>query len=318
MEKYLVTGFSGFVAKHFLDFLDEQNVAAHVLGVDMNQPEFNIQKHQHVRCSFEQTNLLNKDQVDNIIYQFQPDYILHLASFSSVAFSWKNPVASFSNNTNIFLNLLEQVRGLNLDCRILSIGSSEEYGNVKEADMPLHEDHTLNPISPYAVARVSQEMLSKIYVEGYRMDIVMTRSFNHIGPGQKDLFVISSFAKQLVDLSRRGADKELITGDTSIIRDFVDVRDVVRAYCLLFKKGKKGEVYNICSGKGTSLKELIEKMAAILNIEITPRVNESLIRPNDNRIIIGSNEKIKKDTGWHTEISLEKSLKDIISYWQGA
>ena len=318
MEKYLVTGFSGFVAKHFLDFLDEQKGTTYVLGVDIHPPEFNIHEFKDVRCSFEQTDLLNKDQVDNIIYQFQPDYILHLASFSSVAFSWKNPVASFANNTNIFLNLLEQVRRMNLDCRILSIGSSEEYGNVNEADIPLHEDHLLNPISPYAVARVSQEMLSKIYVDGYGMDIVMTRSFNHIGPGQKDLFVISSFAKQLVDLSKQEGDKELITGDTSIIRDFVDVRDVVRAYYLLFKKGKKGEVYNICSGDGTTLKELIDKMADILNVNITTKVNENLIRPNDNRIIIGSNKKIKQDTGWQKEITLENSLEDIILYWQGA
>jgi GDP-4-dehydro-6-deoxy-D-mannose reductase len=318
VEKYLVTGFSGFVAKHFLNFLDEQEIPAYVLGVDIHHPEFKIYEFKHVRCSFEQTDLLNRDQVDNIIYQFQPYYILHLASFSSVAFSWKNPVASFANNTTIFLNLLEKVRGMNLDCRILSIGSSEEYGNVKDADIPLHEDHTLNPVSPYAVARVSQEMLSKIYVDGYGMDIVMTRSFNHIGPGQKDLFVISSFAKQLVALSSHGDTKELITGDTSIVRDFVDVRDVVRAYYLLFKKGKKGEVYNICSGEGTTLKELIDKMAAILNINITVRQNENLIRPNDNRIIIGSNEKIKQDTGWQKKISLEKSLEDIISYWQGA
>ena len=113
-------------------------------------------------------------------------------------------------------------------------------------------------------------------------------------------------------------DKELTAGDTSIIRDFVDVRDVVRAYYMLFKKGKKGEVYNICSGKGTSLKELIDKMAAILNINIAVRQNENLMRPNDNRIIIGSNEKIKRDMGWQKEISLEKSLEDIISYWQSA
>lgn len=318
MEKYLITGFSGFVAKHFLDFLDEQEVPAYVLGVDIHKPEFNIYGFTHVRCSFELTDLLNKNEVDNIIYQFQPAYILHLASFSSVAFSWKNPVASFANNTNIFLNLLEKVRGMNLDCRILSIGSSEEYGNVQDADIPLREEHLLNPISPYAVARVSQEMLSKIYVDGYGMDIVMTRSFNHIGPGQRDLFVISSFAKQLVALSATEGIKELVTGDTSVIRDFVDVRDVVHAYFLLFKKGRKGEVYNICSGNGTTLLELIDKMAGILNLTISTRINPNLIRPNDNRVIIGSNEKIVKDTGWEIKKTLEESLRDIIRYWQGA
>jgi GDP-4-dehydro-6-deoxy-D-mannose reductase len=318
MEKYLITGFSGFVAKHFLDFLDEREVPAYVLGVDMHRPEFNIYGFKYIRCSFEQTDLLNKDEVDNLIYQFQPVYILHLASFSSVAFSWKNPVASFANNTNIFLNLLEKVRNLNLQCRVLSIGSSEEYGNVNETDLPLKEEHSLNPISPYAVARVSQEMLSKIYVDGYGMDIIMTRSFNHIGPGQKDFFVVSSFAKQLVALAKEGDRPELVTGDTSIVRDFVDVRDVVEAYYLLFKRGRKGEIYNVCSGTGFSLDEVIKKMGAILNVNVTTTVDENLIRPNDNRIIIGSNEKIKRDTNWNPSICIERSLGDIISYWQHA
>jgi GDP-4-dehydro-6-deoxy-D-mannose reductase len=316
MEKYLITGFSGFVAKHFLDFLDEQEVPAYVLGVDIHRPEFNIYGFKNVRCSFEQTDLLNKDQVDNIIYQFQPSYILHLASFSSVAFSWKNPVASFANNTNIFLNLLEKVRILNLDCRILSVGSSEEYGNVKAEDVPLNEDHPLVPISPYAVARVSQEMLSKIYVDGFGMDIIMTRSFNHIGPGQKDLFVVSSFAKQLVSLDRTIGNAKLVTGDTSIIRDFVDVRDVVKAYYLLLKKGIKGEVYNICSSNGISLTDVINKLGLILGLKIEQQTDDKLIRPNDNKIIVGSNSKIMADVGWTPCISLSESLKDIIEYWE--
>ncbi len=316
MEKYLITGFSGFVSEHFLNYLNNQEVAVVVLGIDINHHEFDIHSFEYIRCSFEQADLLNKDVLDNIIFQFQPNYIMHLASYSSVAFSWKKPVVSFSNNTNIFLNLLEKVREMNLDCRILSIGSSEEYGNVQEAEMPLREEHSLNPISPYAVARVSQELLSKVYAHGFGMDIIMTRSFNHIGPGQHDLFVISSFAKQLVEASQKQNKGELVTGDTSVIRDFVDVRDVVRAYHSLLKNGKKGEVYNICGGVGTSLKEVICKMADILNIEITTRVDPKLIRPNDNRIIIGSSEKIYQDVGWQKRIPLEQSLKDIINYWE--
>ncbi len=316
MDKYLITGFSGFVAKHFLDFLDQQQIPAYVLGVDIHKPEFNIYGFQHVRCSFEKTDLLNKDEVDNIIYQFQPTYILHLASFSSVAFSWKNPVASFANNTNIFLNLLEKVRNMNLNCRILSIGSSEEYGNVESDKLPLTEKHDLNPISPYAVARVSQEMLSRIYVDGYGMDIIMTRSFNHIGPGQRDLFVISSFAKQLVEIKRAGNEGKLVTGDTSIIRDFVDVRDVVKAYYLLFKKGRKGEIYNVCSGNGTSLNEIIDTMAKELSITLYKEINPSLIRPNDNKKIIGSNNKIVAETDWELSYMLKNSLTDILEYWK--
>ncbi|RZK11391.1 MAG: NAD-dependent epimerase/dehydratase family protein [Flavobacterium sp.] len=315
MDKYLITGFSGFVAKHFLDFLDSQGIPAYVLGVDIQKPEFNIYGFKHVKCSFEKTDLLNKDEVDNIIYQFQPAYILHLASFSSVAFSWKNPVASFANNTNIFLNLLEKVRHMNLDCRILSIGSSEEYGNIEEEQMPLSEEAQLNPVSPYAVARVSQEMLSRIYVDGYGMDIIMTRSFNHIGPGQKDLFVVSSFAKQLVDIKRSGGKGKIVTGDTTIVRDFVDVRDVVHAYYLLFKKGKRGEIYNVCSGSGTELCQVLDKMAELLKIDVEKTINPNLIRPNDNRIIVGSNRKLHDHTGWRQTISLKESLNDIIQFW---
>ena len=315
MDKYLITGFSGFVAKHFLDFLEKQKTPAFVLGIDIHSPEFNLHEFYYLQCSFEQTDLLSKDQVDNIIYQFQPNYILHLASYSSVAFSWKDPVASFANNTNIFLNLLEKVRVMNLNCRILSIGSSEEYGNVKKEDIPLDEEQVVNPISPYAVARVSQEMLSKVYVDGYGMDIIMTRSFNHIGPGQKDIFVISSFAKQLLEIKKYGKAPEITTGDLSIIRDFLDVRDVVKAYYSLFRKGRKGEIYNVCSGIGSTIEQVIWKLLQILDIDVTTKVNSSLIRPNDNSIIIGNNKKIKVEIGWEPTYSLDQSLKDILQHW---
>jgi GDP-4-dehydro-6-deoxy-D-mannose reductase len=148
------------------------------------------------------------------------------------------------------------------------------------------------------------------------MYIVMTRSFNHIGPGQRDLFVISSFAKQLVEIKKGADEGELSTGDTSIIRDFVDVRDVVHAYYLLFKKGKRGEVYNICSGEGISLKEVITQMADILALRVNTTTNANLIRPNDNKVIIGSSTKLQNDTGWQKTIALNNSLKDIIAYWQ--
>jgi GDP-4-dehydro-6-deoxy-D-mannose reductase len=314
-DRFLITGFSGFVSRHFLDYLERNAIDAEVLGVDMNDAGFSLSGYKHVQCSFRRADLLNRAEVEKLIADFRPDYVLHLASFSSVAMSWKKPVESFANNTNIFLNLIETIRLAEIRCRILSIGSSEEYGNMADADA-LSEEHPLHPISPYAVARVSQEMLSKVYTDSYGMDIIMTRSFNHIGTHQKDIFVIPSFAKQLIAMKNNpSAATELVTGDTSIIRDFVDVRAVVEAYYLLFKKGKKGQIYNICSGKGTSLDEVIRMMSAILNMEVKHRIDPALVRPNDNSIIIGSNEKIRKDTGWENRYTLEQSLADIISYY---
>jgi GDP-4-dehydro-6-deoxy-D-mannose reductase len=160
-------------------------------------------------------------------------------------------------------------------------------------------------------------MLSKIYADGFSLDIVMTRSFNHIGPGQKNVFVISSFAKQLVQLSKdTSANKTITTGNLSVIRDFVDVRDVVRAYYLLLIKGRRGEVYNICSGEGIVLKDIISTMSELLGMHVETVVNPQLIRPNENKKVIGSYQKIKDELGWQPEIPIEKSLSDIINYWQ--
>lgn len=315
-EKYLITGFSGFVSRHFLEYLEKNRIRANVKGLDIIDPDFRRENFRSVKFEFEKIDLLDKEKIENVLSEFQPDYILHLASYSSVAFSWQYPVISFQNNTNIYLNLLEAVRKLNLTTRILSIGSSEAYGDVDKKDLPLAEEHSLKPISPYAVARVSQELLSQIYTRGFGLDIVMTRSFNHIGPFQKDIFVIASFVKQLVKIKSDGGGGELITGNTEIVRDFTDVRDVVSAYYLLLTQGETGSIYNVCSGVGFSLRQIIDTICKILDIDINIKVDPKLIRPSDNKVIIGSNEKIKKNHGWEPKYSLEESFKDMINYWQ--
>jgi len=317
MKKILITGFSGFVSKHFLNLLESSGENASILGIDLHEPTFSGSGFRHVSCEFEKLDLLDKDAVQNVIYQFQPNYIIHLASYSSVSFSWKNPILSFQNNTNIFLNILEAIRLHNIQVRVLSVGSSEEYGNVIKEDCPLREEHSLKPLSPYAVARVSQEMLSRVYVDGYGFDIVITRSFNHIGPSQNDIFVIPSFAKQLVEgWQNKQKNIKLTTGNLSIIRDFLDVRDVVRAYNMLLKKGRSGEVYNVCSGRGISLSEILKMMAARLEVECKPMTDPRLVRPKENMVITGSNQKIIKETGWVPEIKLETAIEDILSDWK--
>ncbi|MBP6431254.1 MAG: GDP-mannose 4,6-dehydratase [Ferruginibacter sp.] len=316
MKKYLITGASGFVAQHFLNLLEVKQKDVIVLGVDVNKPEVLV-TYKFVNYQFKQLNLLDKDAVHDLLLNFEPNYILHLASYSSVAYSWKNPVEAFANNSTIFLNLVDEVRILNLKSRILSVGSSEEYGNITKEDLPVTELVEPKPNSPYAVARLSQEMMSKIYTNYYNVDIVMTRSFNHIGPGQKDIFVISSFAKKLTDIKKQvvKADK-IVVGNIALVRDFVDVRDVVKAYLLLFEKGVKGQVYNICSGIGNSLESILTKMIKSLNLSIEIEIDNDLIRPNDIQKMIGSNNKLANETGWSVEYDLDRSIKDVIEYWQ--
>jgi len=317
MEKYLITGFSGFVCRHLLDLIEKEGEKSSVTGIDLSPPDFDITSYSNIKINFIELNLMNSGKLESIISECNPDYIIHLAAFSSVGRSWKEPQLSFTNNTGIFLNIIDAVRKLGIKCRILSVGSSEVYGNYTPEEMPLKENYCVRPVSPYAVARVSQEQLSSVYTQSFGLDIVMTRSFNHIGPWQKDIFVIPSFVKKILEIKNiSGSNREMFTGDISIIRDFLDVRDVVKAYFFLLKKGQTGSIYNISSGEGHSLRQIIDLITEITSTEIDLKLDQKLIRPGDNRVIIGSNLKLVRETGWKQTFSLKQTIKDIIGYWE--
>jgi GDP-4-dehydro-6-deoxy-D-mannose reductase len=315
MEKLLITGVSGFVARHFLEYLSERKIPLSVLGLSTSVPQYDYsQYYEGMTVKFAKLDLLNMDALRYVLADFVPDYILHLASFSSVAYSWQHPVESFANNTNVFLNIATVVKEINPNCRILSVGSSEEYGNVTRQDIPLKERQPVRPLSPYAVARVSQELLSKVYVDSFEMNIIMTRSFNHIGPRQDERFVVPSLIKRILEIRDLKQPTGVIeTGNLEIVRDFTDVRDVVHAYYLLLMKGRSGEVYNVCSGRGILLRDIVALIAKELDITIETKVNPELVRPSDNMIMIGENFKIKDELGWKPEIPLEISIRDMVS-----
>lgn len=315
-KKILITGFSGFVARHFVDYLNTLEINVEIYGIDIREPEYDLEKYlPRIKICFSILDMTDIEQLAELFCKFMPDYILHLAAYSSVAYSWKNPTESFMNNSNIFLNLIQTVQRYNPECRILSVGSSEEYGNVERDNLPIRENQQLQPVSPYAVARVSQEMLSRIFSDAFHLKIVLTRSFNHIGPRQDCRFAVPGFINRILDIKRKGLRRgEIETGDITIVRDFVDVRDVVRAYYLLLLEGKAGEVYNICSGKGISLEDIIAIIARQVGIEVTTKINLEFIRPRDNQIIVGSPFKIESEMGWHPEISIQETIHDMIQY----
>ena len=324
-KRFLITGCSGFVGRHFLNCLYEKKQQMDILGIDMKAPTFDLDRYaDRLHFSFCEVNLLDRDRLYQVLAEFEPQYILHLASFSSVAYSWQHPEDSFVNNTNIFLNLTSVLKELQLPCRILSVGSSEEYGNVSDADLPLREDMYLKPVSPYAVARVSQEMLARVFVDNYGLDIILTRSFNHIGPWQDERFVVPSFIRRILNILDEASNSgsgvsdtdpvkgEIETGDVSIVRDFVDVRDVVEAYYLLLMRGTAGEIYNICSGHGLTLSDIVSQIGELCGVQVHTKVNPEFVRPNDNRVVIGSYDKIGTELGWKPVIPWEKTLSDMI------
>lgn len=310
MSRYLVTGIGGFVGRYFWELLRRKENDLHVMGIDRAESI----PWQDDSFEYRAMDLLNdQESILETVAYFQPDYILHLAAVSSVSQSWKNPAACMAGNTGIYANLLEAVRKVCPAVRILSVGSSEVYGNQPKEAMPLKETVLLKPNSPYGVSRVAQENLSRLYRESYDLQIMMTRSFNHIGPGQKEQFAIPSFVLQLVRIARSGKSGTITTGNVELVRDFSDVRDIVDAYWRILKYGSIGSVYNVCSGTGVRLKDIIEKIAEILNITVVTETDTARIRPQDSQYIIGDNSLIRKSLGWKPEFTLTQTLGDIVS-----
>jgi|WetSurMetagenome_2_1015567.scaffolds.fasta_scaffold08797_6 GDP-4-dehydro-6-deoxy-D-mannose reductase len=318
MKKILITGISGFVGGHFVQYLNTHHNNLEIHGISRSKPAWdfvNIPRELLNSHFFHQADLNDIQKIKSLIEEIQPDYILHLAAQSSVAESWKTPVLSFMNNTNIFLNIIDTVRLNDNAARVLSIGSSEQYGIVSENDLPISEDRPQCPENPYAVARVAQEYLARIYAKGYNLDICCTRSFNHCGPGQTDRFVVSAIVKQFVNVAH-GIQKPVISiGNGAIVRDFIDVHDVIEAYNLLLTKGKRGEVYNVCSGRGRAIQDIVKMMSEMFCIRVDVHQEQSHFRPIDNPRIIGSYEKIQHELGWKPTIPFDRSLQTIYDYW---
>jgi len=301
----IVTGANGFVGYNLIPKLKARFEGFNIIALHRSSLINEVDG-----VIFKQVDLNIIESIIEIINDFSPKYIIHLAAESSVAISWDQPVRSFNNNINIYLNLIDAVRQSNFNPLILSIGSSEIYGKVLRLNVPLNEKSIINPISPYAVARASQEAISKVYVEGFGLKIIMTRSFNHLGIGQDLRFFIPSVIKQIFDSNL----SSLNLGNLDIVRDYIDIDDVTNAYIELLTKGKSGQVYNVCNGNGHTLKQIVLKAMETANIFKPIRSNNSLLRPNDNPIIIGDNSKLKNLTDWEPEFSLEISLKKIIEH----
>jgi GDP-4-dehydro-6-deoxy-D-mannose reductase len=318
MKKILITGISGFVGGHFVHYLTSKDNKLEIHGISRTKPAWdfvNIPAELLDGHYFHQADLNDIPKIKSLIEEIQPEYILHLAAQSSVAESWKTPVFSFMNNTNIFLNIIDTVRLNDNAARVLSIGSSEQYGIVSEKDLPITEERAQCPENPYAVARVAQEHLARIYAKGFDLDISCTRSFNHCGPGQTDRFVVSAIVKQFVMVAQGRKKPVIQIGNGLIVRDFVDVHDVVEAYYQLLTRGIKGEVYNICSGKGYAIQDIVTLLSEMLNIRVETIQDKSQIRPIDNPRIVGSYQKIQRDIGWKPTISFEQSLLSMYQYW---
>jgi GDP-4-dehydro-6-deoxy-D-mannose reductase len=305
----LVTGAAGFVGGHLRAFLAREHPEVEVAGV--------------VRPGGRplpgaltlEADLEDPAATDALFDRVRPDRIVHLAGQSSVHRSWEDPAATLRANVQGLLNVIEAVRRRGLMPRILVVGSAEEYGQADPRHLPLKEDAPLLPLSPYAVSKVAQGFLALQWFLSHGLPIVRTRTFQHTGPGRGESFAESSFARQIAEIEA-GAPPVLSVGNLDSVRDYSDVRDVVRAYWALLERGRPGEVYNVCSGRGVGMREVLDALLAAAGMRVEVRVDTTRLRPTDVPALVGDPSRLIADTGWRPLIPLERSLGDLLDEWR--
>lgn len=308
--KALIIGGGGFVGPYLAKHLS--NDLGYTVTVTKTEKEtLNLKEAEIVNL-----DILNKEQIKEQLTEEQPDYVFHLAAQSSVAYSWKNPTLTIDVNVKGCANLLDVLKDLEKKPRVLLIGSGEEYGHIKENECPIIEDNQVRPGNIYAATKVCQNMLGKIYADAYGLDIMMVRAFNHIGPNQIPVFVVADFCKQVADIEKGNQDPIIKVGNLTAKRDFTDVRDVVRAYAMIAKNGKRGETYNVGTGKAISIEKILNHIVSLSECNIKVEVDPMKLRPIDVPIIEPDITKIVDQIGWHPEISLDKTLKETLAYWR--
>jgi len=245
-----------------------------------------------------------------------PDAIFHLAAQSFVPSSWVSPLQTLTDNIAGQTNIFEAVRSLGLDPAIQIACSSEEYGLVLPHEVPIRETNPLRPLSPYAVSKVTQDFLAYQYFMSYGIRAVRTRGFNHTGPRRGEVFVTSNFAKQVAAIEAGKASPVIKVGNLEAVRDFTDVRDMVRGYVLAAEKGRPGEVYNLASGRAISIRAMLDKLIAMAKVEVKVETDPERLRPSDVEVLIGDASKFHADTGWEAKIPFDQTLEDLLNYWR--
>lgn len=292
----IVTGSKGFVGTHLTKYLLEQGWQVH---------GFNLRDGQDLR---------NFESVRNAIDIIRPTHIFHLAAVAYVPESFQNPSRTFEVNILGSLNILEAVKQLGVKTKVHLAGTSEEFGDTSATDEPITELSLPNPLSPYAISKLAMDHLGRLYARSYGLQVVVTRAYNHAGPGRGEMYAESAFARQIVEVEN-GTRKTVEHGNLESVRNYTDVRDIVRAYVKAIELPP--DVYSICSNQNVSMQRIMDVLVSLSTTEIETKVNQSLYRPADFSFKTPSCKKFTDLTEWKPVISLDTTLTDILNDWRG-
>ena len=312
--RVLVTGAGGFVAPHLVELLRAEEPGAVLYGTV--RPQTSVARGPGVGITLVEADLNDPAAALAVMDEVAPERIVHLAGQSSVHRSWIEPGATLRSNVLGLVNLLDAVRRRGLRPAVLVVGSAEEYGLALPGEIPLHEDTPLRPSSPYAVSKVAQAALARLYGPAGGMKVVLTRTFHHTGPGRGEAFAESSFARQIAEIEAGLRPAVLRVGNLDSVRDYTDVRDVVRAYWMLLDRGEDGQVYNVCSGRGRTIREMLDALLALSSSRVELRVDPARLRPSDVPALVGDPARLCAATGWAPRVPLEQTLGELLTSWR--
>jgi GDP-4-dehydro-6-deoxy-D-mannose reductase len=303
--RILITGIGGFIGWHLTEFLRSNGLE--VAGIQRSIAGTRSRTTKTYQC-----DIVHEVDLKRILLKLSPSLIFHLAAQSLPSVSWQDPKRTIQVNLIGALNLLKCVETLHLDTRIIFFGSSSEYA---PSTKPISEDYPLRPSSPYALSKIASSLLAGLYHDAFETDIVIVRPFFIIGP-RKTGDVCSSFARGIAQVER-GETEALGVGNLNAVRDFLDVKDAIQAIWSVSRKGRPGEIYNISSGVGTPVSEILEILKSKARTNIPIEADRPRPRALDNPVVIGNNQKLKR-LGWKPTIMLEESLSKILDYWRNA
>lgn len=317
----LITGIAGFVGSYLAEHIHATQPEWVIHGTRL--PEESTQNIDAVIDSLHihAADITDAEQVKKVIAAIRPEIVFHLAAQSYVRTSWESPQATITTNIVGQINLLEAIRSLKTDTynpTVIIAGSSEEYGPALQTATPISENAPLRPLSPYAISKIGQDFLGFQYHQTYGLNTIRLRVFNHTGPRRPLAFGDSAIAHAIALIETGQQEPVISYRDLSAVRDYSDVRDIVRAYVAAAAHCTPGEVYNLCSGVGTSIKEMYEQflsLSTVRNIRLIPDPQGP--RPTDGGTIIGDNSRFRAATGWHPEIDfLKTTVPDILNWWR--
>ncbi len=305
-----VTGAEGFIGSYLVKFLHDKGwkvIGGHRLhGVDSFPKLKNLQ--------FVQCDLRNGQRVQQVIHEHQPTHIFHLGAQSLPMVSWFDPVYTFESNIMGSLYLFEAVRHMKKPPVVVSACSSAEYGNVPAEVIPVTEEQPMRPLHPYGISKLCLDLLAREYYADYKIPAVNVRLFNTTGPGKTN-DAPSDFVQRIIRIKKGLYPPVLEVGNLKPQRAFLDVKDTVNGFYLAATKGKYGEAYNLCAAKTYEIGELLQIALRLSGVKAKVKQVKHLMRPSDEKIIFGKTDKIRQDTGWKPQQSIENTLSDMLKYW---